>query len=372
MKVRHRRVGSLCLGEIDIPTTTPGTIKATATGRDPAEALARCAAVAQRICDDPVMAMLMSESVAADLREIRMLASAACESPRAVREVIEELGITVTGGDPANRRKGRLRKSPRYKLATDLHAVAKSRGGGDDDGGDDDDDQGDDGDDDGADNSYDRSQPYQNPSAPYQAPSQPATAPSKPRLAPMRAQLGDIVNGRNASIDGFWDDVQSAASQAGSAAWQLAKDHRKEIAIGLATARRSRPSAGAAPRHRDVWLFHREPTAAGGPAAGVAAAKAMDLLNAAQNGHPDAAKAVAQVAAKSDAGDPKAKLMATVIKRELVTQAKNAAAGAPEHPEMEHPAAQPDGHEGGADNSETAPDVERDHGEGTEAFGGAA
>jgi hypothetical protein len=131
------------------------------------------------------------------------------------------------------------------------------------------------------------------------------------------ASLGDVED-----VSGFWDDVKNVASQAGSEAWKQVKAHRKELAMA---------AAGAA--------F--------GPAGVPIAAKAMDLVAAAQAGHPEAKEAIANVKAKADAGDKKSRLMFGFIKKE-VKATKDDAKNAPEPAAPEH-----------------AP-VERDHGDGAD------
>lgn len=250
MKVKHRKLADgRSVGIIEIETSTPGKIACAASGRDMAEVLAKCAALAARIADDPVMAVIMPPDIEDDICELRDLADAALDGTDAIRRIYPELGAS------------------KRKLARHLHVVVKKREDRDD---------GDDRDDDGG---------------------------------------VDIVNGRGAEVAGFWDSVTEMAKKGGDLAWEQAKAHRKELAMGLATA-------------------------AFGPAGGIAAGKAMDLITAAQAGNPEAKKAVVQVVKKSDAGDPKAQVMAATMKKELTAQAATAAAAAataqPEHADEHH------------------------------------
>lgn len=232
MKIRYRKHNRGVLGSIEIPTTAPGAIVATAHGADIADALARAAAIAARIADDPVMAVLMPGETLDRLDDVRDLARAAQDGPEALREAWADI--------PPSRSK--------QALCAVLHKEANARrveGG--------------------------------------------AWIPS---YAHGQMRVVDVVDGDGVEVAGFWDSVTDIAKKGADLAYQQAMAHKKEIAMAAATA-------------------------AFGPAGGIAAGKAMDLVNAAQAGDPAAKKAVAQVAQKAAQGNPRARVMMSVIKREV-------------------------------------------------------
>lgn len=225
MKVRYRRLGHRrVLGSLEISTSTPGVVITTAEGVDRADALSRAAAIAARIADDPVMAVIMPPCVLDDLDALSALAQAAQDGPDALRAAWADV-------EPGHR-----------DLARALHREATST----------------------------EREPWNTePGARYGV---------------------DVVDGRGRQVAGFWDDVKSAASVVGNEAWKQAKAHQKEIAMAAATA-------------------------ALGPAGGLAAGKAMDLITAAQAGSSPARKAIEQVAVKAKQGNPRARTMLAVIRR---------------------------------------------------------
>lgn len=192
MKVRYQASGTGCLGVIDIPTTAPGVVSVSAKGVDRAEALERAAAIAARIADDPMMAVIMSGRTLDNLEMLRDLAAAAQDGPEALRDAASGLG-----------RRGR-------KLVKALHieAVKRER----------------------------EPEPWNTePGARYQD------------AAPV-----DIVNGRDAAVAGFWDTVSNIATKVGTEAWKQAKAHQKEIAMAAAGAALGPAGAVAAGKAMDL------------------------------------------------------------------------------------------------------------------------
>jgi hypothetical protein len=111
MKFRTQPTRSgLCLGAIEIPTSMPGIVCASAVGDDRADALAKAALVAERIASDPVMAALMPPQAMAAIKAAKGLAAAAKMGSGTLRSLW-----------------GSLRGPGKQRLAKVLLAEAKSK-----------------------------------------------------------------------------------------------------------------------------------------------------------------------------------------------------------------------------------------------------
>jgi len=80
-----------CIGAIEVPTAVPGTVIAACVGDDKADALAKAAALAERIAADPVMSAMMPPEAMPAIKAAKLLAGAAKRGSRTLRAVWRSL-----------------------------------------------------------------------------------------------------------------------------------------------------------------------------------------------------------------------------------------------------------------------------------------